>query len=58
MWFQLGIQDSGLRKCIGMSTNLHIHASINSLVTYKLKGLGTFCLDIFWFRIDRQLFLY
>ena len=35
-------QDGDLRKHIHVSTNLCIHASINSLVTYKLKGLGTF----------------
>ena len=31
---------------IGVSFNLRIHASINGLVTYKLKGLETFCLYI------------
>ena len=40
------IQDGGQRKHIGVSFNLRIHASIKSLVTYKLKGLETFCLYI------------
>ena len=41
MW---AFTDGGLRKRIGIYTNLRIYASINSLVTYKLKGLGTFYL--------------
>ena len=39
-------QNGGQRKRIGMSFNLRIHAGINSLVTYKLKGLETFCLYV------------
>ena len=31
---------------IDVSNSLHIHASVNCAVTYKLIGLASFCLDI------------
>ena len=40
------LEDGGQRKRFGVSFNFCIHASVNSLVTYKLKGLETFCLNI------------
>ena len=40
--FDKEYQDGALRKHTGMSTNLCIHASINSLVFYNQKYLGTF----------------
>ena len=43
--------------CIGVSFNLRIHASINSLVTYKLKGLRLF-VYMFRFRSQAIIFIY
>ena len=41
-----------------MSTDLCIHASINSLITYKLEGLETFCFHIQIKNKQATIFIY